>query len=161
MDRNKQADVIIIGAGIVGCSIARALSRFQIGTLVLEAECDVATGATKANSAIVHGGYAESHDKLKGRLCYKGRRQFARLNEELHFGFSPIGSLVLSFSEDDHEKLVSLLENGRKNGLTDLRILNREEILAMDPSAVRASKRCWSGFRESPSMPGQTSREPR
>lgn len=127
-------DVIIIGAGIVGSTIARKLSRYDLDILVLEAENDVSMGATKANSAIVHGGYAEGHDKLKGRLCYKGRTQYEQLNRELNFGFDPIGSLVLAFSEEERTGLEALLENGKKNGLTDLEIIGREEILAMEPN---------------------------
>ena len=78
-------DVIIIGAGIVGTSIARELTRTRTKVLMLEKGVDVGMGATKANSAIVHGGFAEKHSALKGRLCYKGRIQYKRLDEELHF----------------------------------------------------------------------------
>lgn len=127
-------DVCIIGAGIVGSAIARRLSRYELDICLVEREDDVAMGSTKANSAIVHGGYAESNSKLKGRLCYQGRRQFAKLEEELHFGFSPIGSLVLGMEEEDLPKLRALEENGRTNGLEDVRILGREEVLAMEPS---------------------------
>ncbi|MCI8326292.1 MAG: NAD(P)/FAD-dependent oxidoreductase [Lachnospiraceae bacterium] len=127
-------DVLIIGAGIVGTSIARRLSRYQLSLAMLEKEDDVAMGSTKANSAIVHGGYAEANAKLKGRLCYKGRIQFEQLNKELNFGFQKIGSLVITMDEEDLSKLESMMENGKKNGLTDLKILNREEILELDPN---------------------------
>lgn len=127
-------DVIIIGAGIVGTSIARRLSRYQLSIAILEKDNDVSMGSTKANSAIVHGGYAEANAKVKGRLCYKGRVQYEQLNEELHFGFRKTGSLVITTDEKDLPKLEAMLENGKKNGLTDLKILNREEILAMDPN---------------------------
>lgn len=127
-------DVLIIGAGIVGTSIARRLSRYQLSIGILEKEADVSMGATKANSAIVHGGYAEANAKVKGRLCYKGRVQFEQLNKELNFGFRKTGSLVITTDEKDLPKLQSMLENGKKNGLTDLKILNRDEILAIDPN---------------------------
>lgn len=125
-------DVIIIGAGIVGTTIARHLSRYQLRTLLLDKEVDVAMGATKANSAIVHGGYAESYHTLKGRLCYPGRKQFAQLNEELNFGFNQKGSLVVT-TDDDKDPLYQLLENGKKNGLTDLSIIGRDEIMELEP----------------------------
>ena len=127
-------DICIIGAGIIGTTIARRLSRYKLNITLIEKADDVAMGATKANSAIVHGGYAESNSKLKGRLCYQGRKQFADLDKELHFGFEPIGSLVLTSNEDDLPKLKALEENGRKNGLTDLKILTGDEIRAMEPS---------------------------
>ncbi|MGL4283945.1 MAG: NAD(P)/FAD-dependent oxidoreductase [Eubacterium aggregans] len=127
-------DVAIIGAGIIGTSIARALSRYQLKVALLEKENDVAMGATKANSAIVHGGYAEPHAKLKGRLCYKGRMQFDRLNEELHFGFEKIGSLVLAFEDEQLPTLRELYENGLANGLEDLEIIDHDAIMVMEPN---------------------------
>lgn len=127
-------DVLILGAGIVGTTIARRLSRYQLSVGILEKEADVSMGSTKANSAIVHGGYAEAHEKVKGRLCYQGRVQFERLDQELHFGFRKTGSLVITTDEKDLAKLQAMKENGEKNGLTDLRILGREEILAIEPN---------------------------
>lgn len=127
-------DVIIIGGGVVGTTIARELSKYQLDILLLEKENDVSMGATKANSAIVHGGYAESHDKVKGRLCYKGRVQFAELSKELGFGFDPIGSLVLAFEEEQKVKLEAMLANGIKNGLEDLSIIEHDEIMELEPN---------------------------
>ncbi len=127
-------DVLVIGGGVIGCSVLRELSRYQLKIALLEKENDVAMGATKANSAIVHGGYAESHETVKGRLCYKGRKEFMQLDKELHFGFKPIGSLVLAFDKEQKPGLEKLLENGKANGLTDLSILNKEEILALEPN---------------------------
>lgn len=127
-------DVLIIGAGIIGTSIARRLSRYQLSICLVEKSNDVAMGSTKANSAIVHGGYAEANAKLKGRLCYKGRTQFEQLDKELHFGFRKTGSLVMTTDKNDLPKLEALLENGKKNGLTDLKILNHDEIVTLEPN---------------------------
>ncbi|MBC3797474.1 NAD(P)/FAD-dependent oxidoreductase [Acetobacterium tundrae] len=127
-------DVAIIGAGIIGTSIARALSRYQLSVVIFDKENDVSMGATKANSAIVHGGFAESHAKVKGGLCYKGRKQFDQLNKELNFGFEKIGSLVLAFEEDQLEELKKLYENGLANGLDDLEILDHDQIMALEPN---------------------------
>ncbi len=126
-------DVIIIGAGIVGTTISRYLSQYQLKVALLEKENDVAMGATKANSAIVHGGYAEAHAKLKGRLCLKGL-QYDRLESELHFGFEKIGSLVLAFEDEQLEKLKELYDNGLANGLTDLEIIDGDAVRAMEPA---------------------------
>lgn len=127
-------DVLIVGGGVVGSAIFRELSRFKLRIALLEKESDVAMGATKANSAIVHGGYAEPHSKLKGRLCYQGRRQFEKLNEELGFGFSPIGSMVLAFEKEQRGQLVAMMDNGIQNGLPDLEILEAEQIRRMEPN---------------------------
>lgn len=127
-------DVLIIGAGVSGTAIARHLTRYSLKLALVEKHPDVAMGATKANSAIVHGGFAESHSKLKGRLCYQGRKQFAALAQELGFPFKAIGSFVLAFDAKQLPELESILENGKKNGLPDLQILNREQIIAKEPN---------------------------
>lgn len=138
-------DVLIIGGGVTGCAIARELSRYDIRAILLEANGDIACGATKANSAIVHGGYAESHSKRKGRLCYAGRSQFAALDRELGFGFLPIGSMVLAFDDAQRAQLAAMMENGIQNGVPDLALLSGEEIRAMEPHinpAVRHALYC-------------------
>lgn len=125
-------DVAIIGAGAVGTAIARELSRYNLNVILIEKEADVSMGATKANSGIVHGGFAESHSALKGRICYQGRKAFKQLDEELNFGFRANGSLVLSF-DDDVSSLEKIMQNGRENGLTDIKIIKHDEILEMEP----------------------------
>ncbi|WP_312651300.1 NAD(P)/FAD-dependent oxidoreductase [Proteiniclasticum sp.] len=132
-------DVIIIGAGIVGTTIARELSKSKAKVLILEKGIDVSMGATKANSAIVHGGFAEKHEALKGRLCYKGRVQFKELDRQLNFGFEETGSLVIT-TEDDRAPLEKLMENGIRNGLDDLSIIGSEEIQRIEPELTHDVK---------------------
>ena len=133
-------DVTIIGGGIIGTTIARTLSKHKLNVILLEKANDVSMGSTKANSAIVHGGYAESHSKLKGRLCYQGRKMFPQLDSELHFGFKPIGSLVLAFEDENKKGLEDLLANGKLNGVPDLEIIGNEEILKLEPNINPAVK---------------------
>ncbi|KAJ3213168.1 hypothetical protein HDU67_003221 [Dinochytrium kinnereticum] len=127
-------DVVIVGAGVVGCAIARELSKYRVKVVVVEKADDVAAGASKANSGIVHGGYDERHGTLKSRVAHKGNTMFSALDKDLNFGFRVTGSLVLAFSEDEVPLLQKLLENGRKNGVKDLRILRREEIVEREPN---------------------------
>ncbi len=126
-------DVCIIGAGVVGCAIARELSRYHLTILICEKGEDVGVGATKANSAIVHGGYTAKHGTLKGELSIRGNRMYDRLQNELSFGLSRIGSLVFAFNDRERPALEKLLVNGEKNGVEDLRILERNELLEMEP----------------------------
>jgi glycerol-3-phosphate dehydrogenase len=134
-------DVIVVGAGVVGALTARELARYDLKVLVLEAEPDAAMGATKANSAIVHGGFAEGPDTLKGRLCIAGRRLFPQLEHELNFGFRVTGSLVVSFDADP-APLERLLARGLSNGLTDLELWSpervREHESALNPAVTGA-----------------------
>jgi len=126
-------DVVIIGAGVVGTALARALSGFDLAVLVLEAADDVGSGATRANSGIVHGGYASKNGSRKAEFCLAGNRLFDDLARELDIPFARIGSVVLAFREDDMEVLESLRENGRANGVADLEIAGREDTLRRVP----------------------------
>lgn len=127
-------DVAVIGAGVIGCSIARELSKYELTVCVIEKEADVAEGTTKANSAIVHAGFDARPDSLKGKLNAKGNIMFDELSMELDFHFKRIGALVLCFEEKDLYKLEALKEQGEINGVPGLRILSKEEALIMEPS---------------------------
>jgi glycerol-3-phosphate dehydrogenase len=127
-------DVLIIGAGVIGCSIARELSKYNLNTCVIEKECDVAAGTTKANSAIVHAGFDAKVESLKGKLNAKGNEMFDKLSEELEFPFKRIGAFVLCFDEKDSYKLEDLKKQGEVNGVPDLKILGREELKALEPN---------------------------
>lgn len=135
-------DVIIIGAGMVGVCAARELSKFELNVLVLEKSSDLTEGTTKANSGIVHGGYDCEPGTLKAKLNVEGNRMFETLSAELDFPFRRNGSLVLAFSDEQTGALEKLVEKGKQNGVTDLTILNREELLAMEknisPDVVKA-----------------------
>lgn len=127
-------DVIIIGAGVSGCAIARELSAYELKIAVLEKEPDICEGTSKANSGIVHAGYDAKPGTLKAKLNVEGSRKMKALSQELDFPYKQSGSLVLCFDEDEILKLVELKERGRKNGVPDLRILDREELVSMEPS---------------------------
>ncbi|MDZ7792758.1 MAG: NAD(P)/FAD-dependent oxidoreductase [Spirochaetia bacterium] len=126
-------DVCIIGGGVVGCAIARELARYKLRTVLCEKSVDVGNGATKANSAIVHGGYTAAHGTLKGELSIRGNRMFDELNENLNFGLNRCGSLVLAFSDEERSSLEALLQNGKLNGVKGLRIVEQEELEKMEP----------------------------
>lgn len=126
-------DAIIIGAGVSGCSCARELSRLQGRFLVLEAEDDVCSGTSKANSAIVHAGFDAEEGSLMARLNVEGNALFPTLAKELGFAFKRIGSLVVCTDEADRPRLQTLLERGIANGVEGLRIIEREELRAMEP----------------------------
>ena len=127
-------DVIVIGAGVVGCSVARSLSRYDLKVRVLEAGSDVAEGATKANSAIVHAGFDAKPGTNKAKFNLLGNKMFAQVCAELKVPFKPNGSLVLAFSEEDKAELQKLLERGRTNGVEGLEILDQATLRAREPN---------------------------
>lgn len=127
-------DVIIIGAGVSGCAIARELSRFQLKIAVLEKALDVCEGTSKANSGIVHAGYDAKPGTLKARLNVEGSHKMEELSEKLDFPYQKNGSIVLCFDEKDQDKLYELKARGEANGVEGLRILNRQELLEAEPN---------------------------
>ena len=130
----KDYDVIIIGAGVSGTAIARELSKYQVKCCVLEKEEDVCCGTSKANSAIIHAGYDAANGTMMARMNVEGNAMMGELAEELDIPFKRTGSLVLCMSEEDMSGLWKLYENGKANGVLGLRILNREEVLQMEPN---------------------------
>ena len=108
-------DVIIVGAGVTGCAVARYLSRCQGSFLVLEREEDVCCGTSKANSGIVHAGFDAPAGSLMAKLNVAGSRAMEALSKELDFPYRRNGSLVLMTRPDQRDALEALLENGGKN----------------------------------------------
>ena len=127
-------DVIVIGAGVSGSAIARELSRYKLDVLVLEREADVGSGTSKANSAIVHAGFDAEEGTLMAKLNVEGNRLMYQLAEELDFACLNVGSLVVCTSEEGREGLQALLERGIANGVEGLRIVERDELLEMEPN---------------------------
>ncbi len=127
-------DVIIIGAGVSGAATARELSRYKVNACVIEKEEDVCCGTSKANSAIVHAGYDAATGSLMAKLNVRGNQMMEQLAKDLDFPFKKNGSLVVCLHEEDMPNLQALYDRGVANGVKDLRILNQEELRAMEPN---------------------------
>ena len=127
-------DVIIIGGGVSGAASARELSRYKVRACVLEKEEDVCCGTSKANSAIVHAGYDAAPGSLKAKLNVRGNEMMEQLSEDLDFPFQKTGSLVICLSGEEMPGLQELYDKGVANGVKGLKILDREEVLGMEPN---------------------------
>ena len=130
----RDYEVIIIGAGVSGAAIARELSRYEVKCLVLDKEEDVCCGTSKANSAIIHAGYDAANGTIMAKMNVEGNAMMTKLAEDLDIPFKRNGSLVLCFSEEDMPGLQKLYDNGIANGVPNLQILKKEDILAMEPN---------------------------
>lgn len=127
-------DVAIIGAGVIGSAIARELSRYNARICVIEREEDVCCGTSKANSAIVHAGFDAKPGTLKAALNVKGNEMMEQLSKDLDFPFERNGSLVVCTKDQNREDLNSLLEKGKQNGVPGVRIVERDELIQMEPN---------------------------
>ncbi len=132
--------VAIVGAGVVGASIARALSRFEnFEVHLLEKEVDVGWGVSKANTGIIHAGYDDEPElyPLRAKLCVEGNRIWHKWVKELDIPIRWCGSLVLAFNEEEIEVLKDLFNRGVRNGVQDLRIIEADEIRLLEPNASK------------------------
>jgi len=127
-------DVAIIGAGVTGGMIARTLSRYKLNICILEKENDVAMGATKANSAIVHAGFDAKPGSLKALLNVRGSEMMAEVTKELGVKYKNNGSIVIGFNDEDKKTVEELYDRGVKNGVKGLRVLGKEELKALEPN---------------------------
>lgn len=127
-------DVIIIGGGVSGTATARELSKYKGTFCLLEKEEDLCCGTSKANSGIVHAGYDAPEGSLMAKLNVLGNEKMEKLSRELDFPFKRTGSLVLCFSPEDLPSLKLLYDRGIANGVKNLLILCREEVLKMEPN---------------------------
>ncbi len=127
-------DVAVIGAGVVGSLITRELSKYNIKVALLERANDCAMGATKANSAIVHAGFDAVPGTLKAKLNVRGVELMKKICKELNVPLKNNEALVVAFSEEEMPHLQVLLDRGVKNGVPGLRIVDREELVKLEPN---------------------------
>ena len=124
--------MVIIGAGIVGVTAARELSKYKLNTVVLEMNADVGEGTTKANSGIIHAGYDCEPGTQKAKLNVLGNELYNKLVEELHIPYRKNGAFVLAFSESDMPVLKYEFVKAEANGVPDVRMFGHDEILSME-----------------------------
>lgn len=129
-------DVVIIGGGVIGCAVARELSRYKLEVALLEKSEDICDGQSKANTAIVHGGYDAVPNTLKAKFNVLGNKMFDRIAKELNVPFERNTSMVLSFSDNDEDKshLRDLKQQGELNGVEGLEIIDAKEVRRREPN---------------------------
>lgn len=126
-------DYVIIGSGIVGTTIARALSRYELKVLLLEKENDVANHQTVANSAIIHSGHDPEENTLKAKLCVLGNQMYETLEKELDIPLLHTGALVVAHSSEQDEQLKILYQRGIANGVKHIELISKESALTLEP----------------------------
>lgn len=127
-------DILIIGAGAVGCAIARELSRYELRVAVLEKNTDVAGETSGRNSAVVHAGFNNKPGSLMARLCVRGNQGFEKVCRDLDIPYKKTGKLLVAFDVADMAALENILRTGERNGCKGLRILSQTEAQALAPN---------------------------
>ena len=126
-------DVIIIGAGVVGCSTAYWLSQYKMSIALLETHNDVANAATKANSGCMHAGYDPEPGSLMAKYNVEGSIMAKELCQKLDVPYDNCGSLVLAYNQDDIQTLQDLYQRGQQNGVKDLYVLDEKQTRELEP----------------------------
>ncbi len=129
-------DCVVIGGGVAGCTTARMLTSYEMSVAVLEAGNDLACGATRANSGIVHAGYDPQPDTLKAYYNVRGNRAFAQWAADLGFAYKQNGSLVLAFSDEELDAIRGLEKRAAMNGVEDCTCISAAEVRALEPNVA-------------------------
>ncbi len=127
-------DVAIVGGGVVGCNIARELSRYKLNLAVFEKGSDVCSGTSKANSGVVHAGFHYKTGSLKAKLCVEGNQAFDRLCKELDVPFKRVGKIVIARHEKEIKELEEMKKLGDANGVPGLKILEKSAVKKLEPN---------------------------
>lgn len=127
-------DLIIIGAGVSGCCIAREISRYKIKACVIEKGDDVASGTSKANTGVIHTGLEAPPGSLMAELCVRGNELMYEWAKDLNFPAEKNGKLIVCTHEEDMPLLYEQLEHANANGVPECEILDREEVLKREPN---------------------------
>lgn len=130
-------DVIVIGAGVIGCAVARELSKYHLDVCVLEQESDVCEGTSKANSGLVHAGFDCEVGSLKAEMNVRGNELMEPLCEMLDIPFIRNGALVIATNEEEKKLVAKLYKKGQANHVPELFILNREDVMQMEPAITK------------------------
>ncbi len=127
-------DVAIIGGGVIGCGIARELTRYRIDVALVESEVEVGFGTSKSNSGIIHGGHHTDPDTLKGELVWAGNQRWVELAEELGFGFRRNGDLTVAFDDAEVETLERIGQQGKDRGIPGIEMWSAPRIRREEPN---------------------------
>lgn len=130
--KEDRFDVIVIGAGVVGCSIARELSRFKVKVAVLEKERDVGWGSSCRNSGVIHTGFNNKPGTLMAKYCVEGNQKFHNIAQELDVPFKKTGKLVVAKKNNEITELKKLKKQGELNGVKNLEIIGEQEIKKLE-----------------------------
>ncbi len=131
---NNHYDVVIIGGGVVGCAIARELSKYKVSIAVLEKEDDVGWGISCRNSGVVHAGFNNKPGTLMAQFCVEGNKSFAEFCHQLDVPYKKIGKVVVARKKEEIKGLKELKNQGDKNQVAGLKIINSKELKRLEPN---------------------------
>ncbi len=130
----EKLDCVVVGAGVVGLAIARALTLAGRDVIVLEAEARIGMHSSSRNSEVIHAGIYYPEHSLKARLCVRGRQLLYHYCAERNVDHQRIGKMIVATRADELEELRKIQQQGLKNGVDDLRMMSVDEIGEIEPN---------------------------
>ncbi len=141
MDGNgaiERVDAAVVGAGVVGLAVARALALAGRETIILEKEMTIGTGTSSRNSEVIHAGIYYPKGSLKARLCVAGRKALYAYCDAHGVPYRRCGKLIVAIGEEQRGALERVLATARGNGVDDITLISREEAQALEPALACA-----------------------
>ncbi|HFF1654116.1 TPA: NAD(P)/FAD-dependent oxidoreductase [Providencia rettgeri] len=135
MDINNKIiwDVIVIGGGVIGCAVTRKFTLMGANTLLLERGGDILSGASKANSALLHTGFDATPGSLELECMQDGYREFLEIREKMNLPILETGALVVAWNEEQLSKLPGIVEQAHTNNVLDVAIIDKDELYRREP----------------------------
>lgn len=130
---DAQYDIVVVGAGVVGCAIAFELSRYRLTVALVDAKNDVGAVTSKANSAILHTGFDAPPNSIESSLVQKGYKRFLEWSPSLGLPIERVGGLLIAWDQEQQDALPEIIEKGKKNGQRDLTIESPQAIYSLEP----------------------------
>lgn len=129
----EQAEITIIGAGIIGLAVAAELSKVFPNIFVIEKNSSFGEEISSRNSEVIHAGIYYPKDSLKAKTCIEGRQLLYEYCVRNNVGYKKTGKLIVAINTGEVRELETLFKNGLKNGVTDLRLLSKDEVKDLEP----------------------------
>lgn len=133
-------DVIIIGAGVVGCAMTRRFALEGAKVLLVEKSGDILDGASKGNSAILHMGFDEETDSIEHQCVTAGYQEFMEIREQLNLPLLKSGAMIVAWTKEQEAKLDGLMNHSIANGVTAVERITPQQILSMEPNLSNTVK---------------------
>jgi len=135
-------DIAVIGGGGVGCAVMRKMTLAGASVVLLEKAADILDGASKGNSAILHTGFDAPVGSLEWECVQNGYKEYLEIHKDFNLPLLKTGALVSAWSDEQEEKFTAIIKKGLDNGVADIRLLSRDEVLAREPNlsdSIRAA----------------------
>ncbi len=139
INNKKIWDVIVIGGGVIGCAVTRKFTLMGANTLLLERGGDILSGASKANSALLHTGFDATPGSLELECMQEGYREFIEIREKMNLPLLETGALVVAWNDEQLSKLPAIVEQAHTNNVLDVTIIDKEELYRREPHLAQGA----------------------